>query len=327
MSFAANGHLWGTILAGGEGRRLREFILRLNCDDRPKQFCTITGTRSMLRNTIDRAQLLIPSERILTVITRHHLRYAGEQLSDRPPGTVVVQPSCRGTAVGLLLPLLVIQKRDPGAIVAVLPADHFIIENQRFMHQVDSAAEIVRADPSVIVMLGVNPDRIESGYGWVERGPRIVRCRGSILHRVRRFWEKPGEEAARLLFTSGCLWNTFVLVGHAATFLEHFRTLAPEIFEPLFSAKEILDTAAERVALKRLFDQIPTTDFSRSVLTRISAHLRVLEMTGVYWSDWGEEHRIRHDVDRFNMRLNVGKSLLASIPGGVSSLAMRCLDE
>ena len=322
MPIESNKTLWGIILAGGEGRRLQEFMLRLNGEGRPKQFCTITGTRSMLRCTIDRAQLLIHPERILTVLTRHHMRYAQEQLADRLSGTMVVQPSCRGTGVGLLLPLLTIQKRDPESIVAVLPADHFIIENQRFMDHVDSAAEFVRADPSSLVLLGVNPDRAEDGYGWVERGPRVARSGTSILHRVRQFWEKPGKKVAQRLRANGCLWNTFVLVGHTATFLDLFRSMASEIFDPLVSLKETLDTAAEKQAVLDVFDRIPSSDFSRSILERIPERLRVMELTGVYWSDWGEEHRILHDADRFNLSLNGRIPVQAPTPRGVFSTAM-----
>jgi mannose-1-phosphate guanylyltransferase len=303
MSIGANLNLWGIILAGGEGERVQDFLLKLNGDDRPKQFSTITGTKSMLRSTIDRAQLLIHPDRLLTVITHHHLRYAQLELNDRPAGTVVVQPKGKGTGVGLLLPLLKIEKQDPDSIIAVLPADHFIIEKQRFMHHVNSAADFVRSDPSIVVLLGMIPDRVESGYGWIECGSQVVRGGGSILHDVRRFWEKPCGDVAQHLFTIGCLWNTFVLVGHTETLLNLFQTFLPEVFTPFDLVRETLNTMAEKPTLIRLFDQIPNTDFSRSILERMSGQLRVLEMTGVYWSDWGEEHRIRHDVGRFKMRL------------------------
>src|SRR6266849_939612 len=73
-------HFWGIVLAGGEGRRLREYIRSRFGHERPKQYCVFTGTRSMLRHTIDRAQRLIPRERLLTVINRNHLKYAEEHL-------------------------------------------------------------------------------------------------------------------------------------------------------------------------------------------------------------------------------------------------------
>src|ERR1041384_173135 len=323
MSSDENRNLWGVILAGGEGERVQSFPRRVVADVRPKQFCAITGRHSMLRHTLDRAQVLIPPQRTLTIITHHHMRYAQEQLSDRPPGTVVVQPSSRGTGVGILLPLLKIRKRHADSIVVVFPADHFVIDKERFMYHVASAARIVHADPSVVVILGVNPNRAESGYGWVERGSRIERCQGAILHRVRRFWEKPAEKTAQTLFDNGCLWNTFVLVGHTSVLLNHLRSVVPEIYEPLHSVQDILDTTAEGGAIMEVFEHLPSADFSRAVLQKIPEHLRVLELTGVYWSDWGEAHRILHEVERFNMRIHGGRSRRGAVPSGVGSLAMR----
>lgn len=78
-------HLWGIILAGGEGRRLQPFIRSYLGSERPKQCCALLGTHSTLRHTIARAERLILPERLLTVVTRQHLIYAQEELDDRPP--------------------------------------------------------------------------------------------------------------------------------------------------------------------------------------------------------------------------------------------------
>src|SRR5262245_27930665 len=110
-------HLWGILLAGGDGRRMQHFIReRFGCE-RPKQYCTFFGTQSLLRQTIHRAECLIPPARLLTVITQPHLPYAQVELADRPPGTVLVQPCNRETGPGILLPLLHVQQREPEALV------------------------------------------------------------------------------------------------------------------------------------------------------------------------------------------------------------------
>src|SRR5271169_5308005 len=104
---------WGIILSGGEGTRLEQFIKRIYGIVRPKQYCALVGTRTMLQHTLDRAKSLLPSQKILTVINNSHLKYVQTQLEDQPPETVLVQPCNRETAAGILLSLLHVYAQDP----------------------------------------------------------------------------------------------------------------------------------------------------------------------------------------------------------------------
>lgn len=101
----APGGLWAVVLAGGEGTRLQRFVRQVLGSDRPKQFCRIIGTRSMLRHTWDRAARVVKSDRIVTVITAGQERYLEEEARRGVPGAVLVQPANRETAAGLLVAL------------------------------------------------------------------------------------------------------------------------------------------------------------------------------------------------------------------------------
>jgi mannose-1-phosphate guanylyltransferase len=103
--------VWGIILAGGEGKRLQPFIRSEYGSVAPKHYCVFTGTRSMLRHTIDRAEMLIPPERLLTIVNKDHLGYVHEQLADRPLGTIIIQPFKRETGPAILYPLLEVYQR------------------------------------------------------------------------------------------------------------------------------------------------------------------------------------------------------------------------
>ena len=95
-------HIWGIVLAGGEGKRLQPFIqASLGCD-RPKQYCAFIQNRSMLRHTLLRAERIIPPEHLLTVVIYPHLPYVREELYDRPSETIIVQPYNLDTAPGIL---------------------------------------------------------------------------------------------------------------------------------------------------------------------------------------------------------------------------------
>jgi mannose-1-phosphate guanylyltransferase len=120
--------LYGLVLAGGEGRRLKSYIKRLRGDSLPKQYVKFTSAHSMLEHTYRRAEKLIPRERLFTIVNQAHMKHQAvvDQLGGREPGTVIVQPENRDTGPGLLLPLMHIYKRYANAIVAVFPSDQFI---------------------------------------------------------------------------------------------------------------------------------------------------------------------------------------------------------
>ena len=109
--------LWGIVLAAGEGTRVREFLMQL-CGGRGiKQFCAVTGRRSMLQHTLDRTERLIPRDRILIVVSKDHQAEVEAQLAHWPAENVIFQPANRDTAPGILLPLAHVSQHDPLAEV------------------------------------------------------------------------------------------------------------------------------------------------------------------------------------------------------------------
>ncbi len=297
----SNQHIWGVVLAGGEGNRLKNLVKKQFGYYKPKQYCTFIGTRSLIRHTLDRALMLIPQEHLLTVITKHQYKYALEEIGDPLINNIVTQPCTRETSAGILLPMLKINQMDPEAIVTIFPSDHFIYEENYFMNYVREANLFVANNPDTIVMLGVKPNRIENGYGWIEPGNNIQNSGSKIIRQVKRFWEKPDLEMAEVLLQNGCLWNTFVLVGRSATFIRHIQNCVPDVFNAFDYIRENICTPHESIAIERAFNYVPSLNFSRFVLETIPEHLCVMEVSDVYWSDWGEEDRIRNDLEKLSL--------------------------
>lgn len=294
-------HIWGIVLAGGEGNRLDSFVKRQYGYHRPKQYCTFVGSRSLFRHTLDRALMLIPREHLLTIITKHHYKYAAEEMGELPSSAIITQPCARETGAGILLPMLKINQNDPEAIVTVFPSDHFIYEEYKFMDYVQEANLFVEDNPDSIVMLGVKPDRIENGYGWIEPGNTILHNGEKIIKRVNKFWEKPVPEKAELLWYRGCLWNTFILIGRSTTFIKLMQKCIPEVFNAFNSIRTKIGTSLEKIAIETDFGFIPAVNFSRFVLEKITEHLCVMEISNIYWSDWGNEIRIRRDLKKLDL--------------------------
>lgn len=290
--------VWGIVLAGGDGKRLRSFIRSEYGTATPKQFCAFTGTRSMLRHTIDRAEMLIDPERLLTIVSSHHTVYAQDQLGDRPPGTVLYQPANRETGPGILYPLLHVYRRDPEAIVCLFPADHFVLNERTFMDHIDFSAEHIVGNPGSILLLGVRPHAAEGEYGWIVPGEPIVNDERRV-YPVSRFVEKPDLSTAHKLYSKGSLWNTMVIVSKARTLLTSFKALTPSLYRTFWRIRDVLGSTRETPIVKQVYSGLSSMNFSRSILGRKRLGLCTLTVDGVYWSDWGSAARIIADTRRF----------------------------
>lgn len=287
----------GVVLAAGDGKRLQPFIRRLRGDSLPKQYVNFTGSRSLLQHTFSRAEKLISPERLFTVVSQAHLDYPEpvRQLFNRAPGTVVAQPENRETAPGLLLPLAHLCKRYPEATVAVFPSDHFVADDDPLIAHVDQAFRIVERDPSYLVLLGIQPDRPETDYGYILPGQEVNDVSRAALE-VLRFVEKPEAETASKIILRGGLWNTMIMVFKAKVLLGHIQRVAPRLCSFFAKIHEAVGTPRETKVTEEAYGLIEAMNFSHGVLEAFSPArefgLLVLPVRGVVWSDWGSEERI-----------------------------------
>lgn len=282
---------WAVVLAGGEGIRLRSLLRQVLGDDRPKQYARLLGPRSLLRQTLDRISLAISDGRTLVVTVRQHAGYISEEFAGIPHPTILPQPLDRGTAAGILYPMLRLAARAPGATVAVLPSDHHFSDEARFMARVESAFDAVAVRPDRLVLLGMVPDTAEPEYGWIEPGDLLALGKPRDLYRVARFWEKPAARLAEALRRRGCLWNSFVMVGRPRAFLDLYRANAPELLRAFQPVLDTLGTAREATVAERVYAALSPVDFSQRLLAA-GTRLGVVRLKGVAWSDLGTVERL-----------------------------------
>jgi mannose-1-phosphate guanylyltransferase len=304
-------NLWGIVLAGGSGTRLKTFTRSLYDHDRPKQYCAFVGTRTMVQHTIDRVTLLIDRKRMLTVVTEKHHQFVREQLNTFPAENIIVQPLCRETAPAVLLPIVQLYHRFPQSVAAIFPSDHFILNETKFIEYVQRAYTFVSKNPEIIVALGVRPDQFDDGYGWMKQGDEIQSFDRGSMYAVNSFIEKPHSFPLSHSGIDKYFWNTFVLVGNTETLLKHFQQRTPQLYDFFSTLKTSHDVKEIQRLINAAYNRIPSINFSKSILEKISHSLRVMDISDVHWSDWGEEHRIKNDVQRFNLCLNglIGKEL------------------
>lgn len=299
----------GIILAGGEGIRLQRFVTNVYGYHRPKQYCTFIGTRSMFQHTVDRAAMLIPPSLLFAVVSVDHREYVQYELKKNPQVTILEQPCLRDTSAGILYPLLKVDYINPDATVAIFPSDHFIIEEKRFIQHVEKAKQFVDENPKSIVLLGIRTKKNESGYGWIEPTRELFSDGESKIFNVKKFIEKPDSNLTTELINRGCLINTFVMVGKCSAFIKYISRCIPELFGAFQPIRNKFGSTIEETMVKRFYKYLPSVNFSKYVLEIIPNHLNVLEVNDVYWSDWGDEHRINKDIEKMTMGLE--QSVLA----------------
>ena len=291
---------WAVILAGGDGTRLKSLTRHIAGDERPKQFCPVLGGQTLLAETQNRAALELAAERTLYVVNRAHESYYAPILSDESAENLVVQPSNRGTAPAILYSLLRIAARDPLAVVAFFPSDHYISDNAKFMSQIRSALDTARQRRDLVVLLGLEPESPEVEYGWIEPA-KAIHGHAKVFG-VRRFWEKPNKMLAQVLQLRGCLWNSFVMVAAVQALLEIIESAIPELYHSFSSLTPLFGNAAETKAIELLYSHVAEVNFSHQVLALKPERLAVLKVTGIRWNDLGEPKRVMASLDMAGVR-------------------------
>ena len=293
---------WALILAGGDGARLRALTRQITGEPCPKQFCPLLDGETLLDRTRRRVDLLTRADRQVVVVTRAHEPYYRPLVADLAPGRLVVQARNRGTAPGVLYPLLRIADLAGDVPVAVFPSDHFVADDRVFVGAVSDALSALTVRPDLVVLLGVDAAEPETEYGWIEADEQPLAIEGEPVFPIRHFWEKPSPELARSLFTRGCLWNSFVMVGRVAAFLDLIAAGLPELlraFEPL---RRMRDRSREDAVARRVYAALPDRSFSEGVLVPAADRLGVMRVKGVEWSDLGNADRVLATVRRTGRR-------------------------
>ncbi len=272
---------WALLLAAGDGTRLSEVTRGNDGVPVPKQFCSFGGDASLLGLARDRARRVVADARIVTVVAERHERWWRRELTGGR--NVVVQPENRGTAVGLLLPLLAIAERDPDARVWVLPSDHWVRDEDTPARCAREALARVHAEPDRIVLMGIEPDDADSQYGWV----LPVEARDDRDFRpVASFVEKPPVHEARRLRERGAVWNSFLIVARARALVRLYERRLPGLLATMRRA-----LAARELA--PAYASLPVLDFSKDVLQGSEDDLLLQRVPACGWSDLGTPDRLR----------------------------------
>ncbi len=279
-------HMWGLVLAGGEGSRLQGITRNVHGIVVPKQFCSMQGGPSLLQEALQRAATVAPMHRVCTVVAAQHRHWWTSMLGYLWQGNVIVQPHNRGTAHGILLPLLRIEEVDPEAVVVMLPADHYLRDEETMTASLREAADLASANPECIYLLGLEPSEPDGELGYILPAARS----GAEPTAVLRFIEKPALSRARALIEQGALWNSFIMAASVRALLKLFD----RNFQTAIQAMQSLEGAQ----LEQAYEHLDAVDFSRAVLPGNESVMRVLPVPQCGWTDLGTPARVELTLRR-----------------------------
>jgi mannose-1-phosphate guanylyltransferase len=228
---------------------------------------------------LERASRLVPPGQMVTVVTRRHARAWDAEMSDIPGARRLVQPAYRGRAVEMLLPLLRIARRDPSATVIVLPAEHGIDHEARFLRYVSRAVWAVALRPDLPILIGAHPHTPPMD-GWIEPGAPVDGLEDLAVHTVKRFVDAASPVERRRLFDANALTSTLVFVGRAGTLRTLAERAVPEVLEALEPLEDAFDTAEESLLCEAVYECMPQAGLRG--LER-APELAVLPLPDVVW--------------------------------------------
>jgi mannose-1-phosphate guanylyltransferase len=227
------------ILAGGSGTRFWPRSRRA----RAKQVLALDGDRSMLQQTVERLSPIAGPAQVWVITNELLAAEIEAQLPGVPRGQIVEEPVARNTAPACGLAAFLVEKTNPDAVIGVFPSDHVIGDEPRFLKVIERGVQLA-ASGDVMVVLGIEPTRAETGYGYIETGDDGPQ---DSLH-VRRFTEKPSRNRAEEFIAAGnYFWNS-------GMFLWSARTLANAVREHLPETAPLLEEIAAAFGTDRFAD-------------------------------------------------------------------------
>ena len=272
-------HTYALILAGGRGTRFWPRSRKAHS----KQVLSFTGDRTLIQQTVDRLQEVLPPERIF-VLTNPALRSEIiKQLPGVPKSQILAEPAQRNTAPAIGLAAHLIGQLDPDAVMGVFPADHVITKPKRFLKFVRAA--YAGGAKGQMVVLGIQARWAETGYGYVEFAPGFA-AGGTTPLEVRSFREKPKLEDAEQYLASGRFcWNAGMFFWKTAVYQDALRQFMPKTATLLAALPK--STACNFTAeLGRIFPLCENVSVDYGIMEK-AKNITGLATDDIGWNDVG----------------------------------------
>jgi mannose-1-phosphate guanylyltransferase/mannose-6-phosphate isomerase len=259
----------------------------------PKQFTRLVGDQSMLQQTAQRLEDVGCDAPIFVTNNEHRFTVAAQAddigLTKRQ---IVIEPQSRNTAAAICAASELLMKTNPSALILIAPADHHMPDSLGFSKAVAQAVNHAR--DGHVVTFGIQPDRAETGFGYIEIDHNDTQ--NEAIRSVISFVEKPDQKRADILSRDGRhLWNSGMFLLSAATAQNLFETHAPQLRHIVNQSVETAKEDLEFLRLGSIFERAPTISFDHAIMEKTDASVVPLNIN---WSDLGTWHSVWENCDQ-----------------------------
>ncbi len=281
-------------MAGGVGSRFWPY----SRNSKPKQFLDILGTgRSLLQMTFDRFREIAAPDQFFVITHHHYLELVKEQLPDIQDHQIFTEPLRKNTAICIAYAAFKISTLHPDITLVVTPADHLILQENRFIRTLETAIQAAQS-PGRLITIGIKPNRPETGYGYIQY---LERENHHPSLKVKTFTEKPNLKLAKTFLESGdFVWNSGMFVWKIQSLLDAFHHLMPDMADIFEEGRAHYGKNTEREFINRAYTQVKNISIDFGILEKSNEVYVILGDFG--WSDlgsWQSLHELR-DKDEFN---------------------------
>ncbi len=306
--------VYAVIMAGGSGTRFWPKSTKAL----PKQFLQLFGDGTMIQNTARRIEQLIPQERVLVVTNDDYTEIVKEQLPKVPEENIVGEPLAKNTAPCVAIAAELLYKKDPEAVMVVLPADHHITDPDEFNEILKAAIEKAEQGEQ-LVTIGIQPSRPETGFGYIHAEARQSESLNARpVHKVKAFKEKPDLATAKQFVESGdYYWNSGMFIWRADSVLKEFGRQLPEMYASVKQASDELYTELHSAAINEFYHACESVSIDYGVMEGAQ---EVFVVPGDFgWNDVGSWTAV-HELEEKDRNGNALNAIHVTTSGATNNL-------
>ena len=305
-------------MAGGIGSR----FWPMSTPENPKQFLDVLGIgKTLIQMTFERMLSVSPVENIYILTNMDYKDLVLEQLPMIKPEQVLTEPERKNTAPCIAYAAAKIHAMNTEANLIVAPADHLIMQTDKFSSTISAAIESAKAGR--IATIGISPTRPDTGYGYIEF-EKSNNLKANDCVEVQQFREKPDLETAKQFVAAGNFyWNSGIFIWKSSTILNALQEFQPSLYSLFASELKAYNSSNEQDFVNHAF----ATCEDISVDFAIMEHAKNIDvvLASFDWSDLGTWGSLDMHLSKDNQnnsivgnktRLFNSKNCIVNVPNG-----------